>query len=97
MSIPWADRVKGSGRLSIYIGSSVTGGMWNTVIRDALREFNALTRAKGIGVGLGIEFGQKTTLRSFRISQRSQSLTGLLLFDVKCIFSVFIYMVKATW
>jgi len=51
MTIPWTDRVKVGGQLSIYTDPSVSGA-WTTVLIDAVREFNSLSKTKGLGITL---------------------------------------------
>ena len=51
MPNPWVDSVKRTGQLSIYTGDSVTGP-WAAAVRDAINEFNALSRRNRLGLAL---------------------------------------------
>jgi len=50
MAKQWVDRVKDTGRLSIY-PDSLTGG-WPPVFEQALREFNVISRRHNLGVSV---------------------------------------------
>jgi len=51
MTTAWIDRVKESGQLTVFLGETVTG-QWASVMSEAIRDFNALSRIKGLGVTL---------------------------------------------
>jgi hypothetical protein len=51
MSYPWADRVRQRGRLSVYIAMGVAR-VWDNILRNAIREFNVLSRSEMLGVFL---------------------------------------------
>jgi hypothetical protein len=46
------DSIKSTRKLSVYRGSSATGGKWGVAIRQAVKGFNKLSRQKRIGVRL---------------------------------------------
>lgn len=50
MATPWEDPIKASKSLSIFAGSSVTGGAWAKVFTDAIAQFNSLSAANSLGV-----------------------------------------------
>ena len=48
MAKAWIDTVQRSGKLTIFAGPGFTGGMWATVLKDAILAFNDLMTAKGV-------------------------------------------------
>ena len=52
MATPWEDRVRKTGRLTLFPGSSVTGGAWAGVFTSAITEFNRLAAGNNLGVTL---------------------------------------------
>ena len=50
MATPWEDPIKASKSLSIFAGSSVSGGAWAKVFTDAIAQFNSLSTANSLGV-----------------------------------------------
>jgi len=50
--IQWTDRVRQSGKLSIYMGA--LAGTWGHVFREALHEFNVLCSAHKLGVTMTV-------------------------------------------
>jgi len=52
MATAWEDSVKGTKKLTVFAGSSVTGGPWASVFALALKEFNALSATHSFGVTL---------------------------------------------
>lgn len=51
MANPWTDSVKKTAQLSVYAAS--IKGAWGALFREALREFNNLSRTHGLGVTIG--------------------------------------------
>lgn len=43
MGTPWQDPIRSGKRLTVFPGSSVTGGAWTGVFASALKEFNLLS------------------------------------------------------
>lgn len=52
MATPWTDNVRRSGQLSVYAGPSLRGGQWAVVLREALGEFNRLSRQHRLGISM---------------------------------------------
>lgn len=52
MGTPWEDPIKNSKKLTVFPGSSVTGGVWGSAFATALKEFNRLSAAHSLGVTL---------------------------------------------
>jgi hypothetical protein len=50
MAIPWKDQIKALKQLTIFPTAKVTGGPWASVFKNALDEFNKLSRAHNLGV-----------------------------------------------
>ena len=48
MAMPWIDNIKKPNRLSVYSGS--LEGAWSALFREALQNFNALSRTHVLGV-----------------------------------------------
>lgn len=90
MPIPWTDGGKRSAQLSVYLGSSLRGA-WTAPLREALREFNTLSRAHGLGAtmtqandaptdsggaNVGVEAGNGQISCSYSGTQMSESFDG---------------------
>jgi hypothetical protein len=52
MAKAWINSVQSSGQLAVFAGPGFTGGMWATVLKDAIIAFNNLMTAKGINLKL---------------------------------------------
>jgi hypothetical protein len=52
MPTPWEDPIKKTKQLKVFAGPGATNGSWQTVFQDALKEFNKLSSAQGLGVTL---------------------------------------------
>ncbi|MGI8989212.1 MAG: hypothetical protein ACR2I2_06470 [Bryobacteraceae bacterium] len=52
MATPWEDPIKNAKRLTVFAGTSVTGGIWAAAFTNALKEFNLLSAANNFGVTL---------------------------------------------
>jgi hypothetical protein len=52
MAKAWINSVQGSGQLTVFAGPGFTGGMWATVLKDAIVAFNNLMTAKGVKLKL---------------------------------------------
>ena len=52
MAKAWINSVQGSGQLSVFAGPGFTGGLWATVLKDAIAAFNNLMKAKGVNLKL---------------------------------------------
>jgi hypothetical protein len=52
MATAWINSVQSSGQLTVFAGPGFTGGMWATVLKDAIVAFNALMAAKGVKLKL---------------------------------------------
>jgi hypothetical protein len=52
MATPWEDPIKKTKTLTVFPGSSVSGGAWAGVFASALQEFNKLSQANQLGVTL---------------------------------------------
>ena len=52
MARSWIESVRSRGTLTVYAGPSLRGGSWAVVLRNALRDFNALARQHRLGVTL---------------------------------------------
>jgi hypothetical protein len=50
MAIPWISTIKRKKQLAVYTGSSL--GAWESIVKDAIREFNSLSRKHHLGVTL---------------------------------------------
>jgi len=50
MATPWEDPIKASKSLSIFAGTSVSGGAWGQVFSDAIAQFNRLSLANSLGI-----------------------------------------------
>jgi hypothetical protein len=48
----WEDPVKKRKQLTVFAGSSITGGKWSGVFSNAIKEFNRLSTAHALGVVL---------------------------------------------
>ena len=52
MAKAWINTVQRSGQLTVFAGPGFTGGMWATVLKDAIVAFNDLMTAKGVKLKL---------------------------------------------
>jgi hypothetical protein len=52
MATRWRDDIRNSGQLSVFPGPKVTGGKWDAVFNDALKQFNTLSSSLHLGVTL---------------------------------------------
>jgi hypothetical protein len=52
MAKAWINSVQSSGQLTVFAGPGFTGGLWATVLKDAIMAFNALMTAKGVKLKL---------------------------------------------
>ena len=52
MAKAWINSVQSSGQLTVFAGPGFTGGMWATVLKDAIVAFNNLMTAKGVKLKL---------------------------------------------
>lgn len=50
MAMPWTSAIKRKKQLAVYTGSSL--GSWAGILKDAIREFNSLSRKHQLGVTL---------------------------------------------
>lgn len=50
MALPWASAIKRKKQLAVYTGSAL--GPWAGIVKDAMREFNSLSRTHKLGVTL---------------------------------------------
>lgn len=50
MAMPWTSAIKHKKQLTVYTGSSL--GSWAGILKDAIREFNSLSRKHQLGVTL---------------------------------------------
>jgi len=50
MAMPWTSAIKREKELAVYTGSSI--GSWAGILKEALREFNSLSRKHHLGVTL---------------------------------------------
>lgn len=48
MAMPWTSAIKRKKQLTVYTGSSL--GSWAGIVKDAIREFNSLSRKHQLGV-----------------------------------------------
>lgn len=52
MAIAWLEAVRKSGQLSVFLADSVKNGPWAVVVKQALDDFNAISKRVGLGVRL---------------------------------------------
>ena len=52
MATPWDDPIKKTKTLTVFPGSSVSGGSWASVFASAIQEFNNLSNTHKLGVSL---------------------------------------------
>lgn len=88
--IPWNNAVKSSGKLPIYIASSLAGA-WNHVFREAMRDFNMLclshklpisfvesktAPSENSGALVSVETADGTIARSYKNADYSEAFDG---------------------
>lgn len=54
MAQQWVERVQTRGELTVFAGGGFTGGMWATVLKDAITTFNDLMQAKKFYLDLAL-------------------------------------------
>jgi hypothetical protein len=54
MAFQWEEPIRKSHKLSVFPGASVQSGVWSSVFGEAIKEFNKLSSAHGLGVTLSL-------------------------------------------